>query len=116
MFNLERKEKSIILFLLILLIIGLSVGFYKKSAPSIDVKANVFGPDSDVSWQAKKININEADSKDFEALHGIGEALANRILEYRSKNGNFKSIEELKKVKGIGKKLFERIKDKVCVD
>ena len=116
MFDLEKREIFIVSFLLILLIIGLFLGFYQEKIPSVNVKVNSFIPDIDVRWQPKKININEADAKSLTALKGIGESLANRMLEYRSQNGYFRSIEELKKVKGLGEKLFDRIKDKVCVD
>lgn len=116
MFNLERREKAIILFLLALLVVGLSVGVYQKSLPPISVKANAFTADSDEPWQPKKVNINESSLEDLEGLKGVGKVLAGRIVEYRSKNGNFRSVEELKKVKGVGVKLFDRIKDKVCVE
>ena len=66
--------------------------------------------------ESKKININEADAKSLTALNGIGESLAGRIIEYRSRNGYFRSLEELKKIKGIGKSLFGRIKDKVSIE
>lgn len=56
-----------------------------------------------------QISINTADVNDFEALPGIGPALARRIIEYRKKNGHFKKISDLKKVKGIGENLFKRI-------
>jgi comEA protein len=116
MFNLEKREIFIILFLLMLLIVGLCFGFYQKRAPSVKVEVNSFSPDSGVEWQQKKININEADVRSLKALGGIGESLAKRIVEYREKNGYFRSIEELKKVKGIGKKLFSRIKDKLAIE
>lgn len=116
MFDLEKREIFIVSFLLILLIIGLFLGFYQEKTPSVNVKVNSFIPDIDVQWQPKKININEADAKSLTTLHGIGESLANRMLEYRSQNGYFRSTEELKKVKGVGEKLFDRIKDKVCID
>lgn len=116
MFNLEKREIFVVSFLLILLIIGLFLGFYQNKTPSVNVKVNSFIPDAGILWQPKKININEADAKSLATLNGIGESLANRMLEYRSQNGYFKSIEELKKVKGIGEKLFDRIKDKVCID
>lgn len=115
MFDLEKREIFVVSFLLILLIIGLFLGFYQDKAPSVNVKVNSFIPDIDVQRQPKKININEADAKSLMTLNGIGESLANRMLEYRSQNGYFRSIEELKKIKGIGEKLFDRIKDKVCI-
>jgi len=46
-------------------------------------------------------------------LPGIGEVLANRIVEYRTEKGGFKSVEDLKNVSGIGDKKFDEIKDKI---
>jgi len=51
----------------------------------------------------------------FEALPGIGEALAQRIADYRSENGPFRRIEDLLKVEGIGPATFEKIKDYITV-
>lgn len=65
--------------------------------------------------QEGKININTADQKLLMELDGIGEALSERIINYREENGGFKSIEELKNVDGIGDKRYAAIKDKVCV-
>ena len=58
----------------------------------------------------EKININQADAKALTTLKGIGKDRAVTIVEYREKNGPFKKIEDLMKVKGIGKKLFEKNK------
>jgi competence protein ComEA len=62
-----------------------------------------------------KVNINLATQKELEELPGIGPTLAKSIIDYREKNGGFKSVEELKKVKGIGEKRFEEIRDKVTI-
>lgn len=64
---------------------------------------------------ADKVNINTATEKELAGLPGIGAAIAKRIVEYREANKGFKSIEELKKVKGIGSKKFEAIKDRLTV-
>lgn len=45
----------------------------------------------------------------------LGGATANKILSYRDENGEFKSIEEIKNVNGIGDKKFENMKDLICV-
>ena len=62
-----------------------------------------------------KININSASKSHLMSLTGIGEGKANAIIEYRKTNGPFKSIEEIKNVKGIGEGIFEKIKDKIEV-
>lgn len=64
---------------------------------------------------ATKININSATIEELDTLPGVGEATANKILNYRSENGNFNSIEEIKNVNGIGDKKYEEIKDLISV-
>ncbi|MFH1215542.1 MAG: helix-hairpin-helix domain-containing protein [Pseudomonadota bacterium] len=56
------------------------------------------------------VNINTADVTALEALPGIGAAKAKAIIDYRATNGNFKSIDDLKNVKGIGEKVLEQIR------
>lgn len=65
--------------------------------------------------KAGLVNINTADEKALDALPGIGPAMAKRIIEYRETEGQFQTIEDLKKVKGIGDAKFNKMKDKLCV-
>jgi competence protein ComEA len=61
------------------------------------------------------LDLNRATEEDFDALPGIGPRLAERILEYRKSAGAFHSLDELRAVKGIGKKTFERIRPLITV-
>ena len=61
------------------------------------------------------VNINTASSAELEALPGIGPAKAKSIVEYRQKNGAFKSVEELKNVKGIGDAVLNKLKAEATV-
>ncbi|MGD9289715.1 MAG: helix-hairpin-helix domain-containing protein [Desulfobacterales bacterium] len=63
----------------------------------------------------EKININQADAKTLTTLKGIGKDRAFKIIEYREQNGPFLTIEDIMKVKGIGKKIFEQNKDVLSV-
>lgn len=63
-----------------------------------------------------KININTANIAQLETISGIGESTANKIIQYREKNGKFKTIEEIKNVSGIGELKYEGIKNDICVD
>ena len=64
---------------------------------------------------AEKININTASMEELDKLSGIGPSLAKAIIDYRTKNGPFKKIEDINDVKGIGDALFEKIKDQITV-
>ena len=59
------------------------------------------------------INLNTATKAELDTLPGIGPALADRIIEYRQKNGPFQRAEDIKKVSGIGDKVYENIKDRI---
>lgn len=61
------------------------------------------------------ISINDADKESLMALPGIGEVLAQRILDYRDENGAFSAPEELLNVEGIGKKRLEEILDLITI-
>lgn len=58
-----------------------------------------------------KVNINTASLEELITLNGLGESKAKSIIEYRTNNGLFNTIEDLLNVKGIGQKIFEGIKD-----
>ncbi len=61
------------------------------------------------------VNINTASAAQLDALPGIGPVLAKRIVDYRSANGPFKTIQDVKNVKGIGDKTFEKFKDQITI-
>lgn len=62
-----------------------------------------------------KVNINSAGAAELETLPGIGEVIAQRVIEFREKQGLFKAPEDIMKVSGIGPKIYEGIKDKIKV-
>lgn len=62
------------------------------------------------------ININTADSAELQTLPGIGEVLAQRIIDYRMQFGHFESIQQLTNVEGIGEKTIERIIEQICLE
>jgi len=61
------------------------------------------------------VNLNTATATQIATLPGVGEKAAQRIIEYREKNGGFKKIEELMNVKGIGEKSFLKLKPLITV-
>jgi competence protein ComEA len=63
----------------------------------------------------QRINLNTAEAWLLEALPGIGETLARRIIDYRNDNGPFQQVEDLQKVEGIGPATLEKLRNKVTV-
>ncbi|SEA13900.1 MAG: helix-hairpin-helix domain-containing protein [Candidatus Thiothrix putei] len=64
---------------------------------------------------AEMVNINTADVATLDSLDGIGEKKAEAIVAYRTEHGEFKTLEDLKEVSGIGDKLFDNIKDNISL-
>ena len=62
-----------------------------------------------------KININTANVSELKQITGIGESIANKIIDYRENVGKFKKIEDIKEVKGIGDSKFESLKNKIAI-
>lgn len=62
-----------------------------------------------------KVDINHATKDELMTLQGIGEAKANKIIEYREANGSFKGIEDIMNITGIKEGMFNKIKDDICV-
>ena len=61
------------------------------------------------------VNINTASAAEIGGLKGIGDAKAKGIVEYREKNGPFKSVDDLRKVHGIGDKLLDKLRSHITV-
>jgi comEA protein len=72
-------------------------------------------PAASVEKAAPVVNLNTASAADLENLPGVGAKMAERIVEYRQKNGPFKKIEDLMNVKGIGEKNFLKLKARLTV-
>ena len=62
-----------------------------------------------------KVNINAASAKELMTLKGIGETVARRIVQFRETNGPFKSVDDLKRVDGVGGALLERHRSRLVV-
>lgn len=65
--------------------------------------------------ETEKININTASYEELLEITGVGEVIAQRIIDYRTQNGPFQTIEEIKDVKGIGDATFEKMKAEITV-
>lgn len=128
----ERVLISIALFMFAI-IIGYNAFYIFEYSDSPKISGNIVTkkgksenkPDTHVSSDSKVttekaekgdlININTASAGELTTLKGVGAAIALRIIEYRETYGGFSEIEEIMNVKGIGEKVFEEIKDNICV-
>ena len=94
------------------LLMCLGCFFSTTSLAADQVKSKVVAETSKKSTQAVEkhnaINVNNASAKELQSLKGIGEAKAQAIVEYREKNGKFKSLQQLTMVKGVGEKLVSQ--------
>ena len=70
---------------------------------------------SSASSASGKVNINTADSAELQTISGIGPSKAQKIIDYRTQNGSFKSVDDLTNVSGIGDKTLASIRDQICV-
>jgi len=66
-------------------------------------------------WASAALNLNTASKEELVALSGIGAAKAQAIIDYRVQHGGFKTVDELKEVKGIGARRFEKLKSELTV-
>ncbi|MEP7153057.1 MAG: helix-hairpin-helix domain-containing protein [Nitrospira sp.] len=67
------------------------------------------------SHESRRVDLNHATASDLEALPGIGPKLAQRVIEHRASHGPFEKVEDLRQVKGIGHKKFDRLRPHVLV-
>ncbi|MBC9229736.1 ComEA family DNA-binding protein [bacterium SPL81] len=86
---------------------------YYLSRPTVAADSKQMS--SSVNIQADKISLNKANLQQLQTLNGVGEKKAQAIVEYRQKNGGFKTVDELMNVKGIGPKLLEKNKAKLML-
>src|SRR5438874_4781328 len=66
-------------------------------------------------FAAAAVNINTATKEELTSLKGIGDKRAQEIIDYRKKNGDFKSVDDLEKVPGIGPGIMKQIRSEVSV-
>lgn len=79
-----------------------------ENGENIIQNTNLFG-------KSKMININKANESELEEIPGVGPSMASKIVNYRKENGEFKSIEDLKNISGIGEKKFDAMREYISV-
>ena len=104
MFNLTRQERQVILFLTSVALVGLGLNYCSKinSRVELMVKAG-----ADIA----KLDLNEVTPQGLYSSQLIPQKLAEKIISYRNEHGQFRSVDELKQVKGIGKYRLEKLKE-----
>lgn len=91
------------------------ISYVKRPSRGEKTAASSSRVDARASGMSEKIDVNNADLNELQKLSGIGPVLARAIVTYRETNGPFIETEDLIKVKGIGRKRFESIRDFVTV-
>ncbi len=127
---LTATERRVLLFVTGAFVAGLGIRFYQETfrpAPSFDYSASdsTFAalsaaepadPEREKTGEpAVPLNLNTATKQQLVALPGIGEVMAERILRHREYHGPFSSVEQLRSLKGISKRSFEKLKPLVTV-
>ena len=125
MLEFTRRETGVLIFLLAGFVIGSGIKLYQKnlaplpivedismSGQSITTDTTMSHPllDGKAEPLSQVILLNSANVELLEKVPGIGPVTAERIITYRSKYGRFQSLEEMKKIKGIGEKTLIKIK------
>ncbi|HIE36286.1 MAG TPA: DUF655 domain-containing protein [Candidatus Omnitrophica bacterium] len=108
--TLAPVERRALVFIITLILIG---AFLRWSKLNCFLKKSL---ESNISFQNKNypLNINQASLEELEKLPGIGRKIAQEIINYRKRFGEFKDLSDLKKIKGIGEKKLELIKSYIA--
>ena len=117
--RMNRIEKTVLIVLFLCLVAGGMVRSRQRSCCPVAVSVSSFsredicGASSDDLPRVRRrmVNINTADSEGLMGLRGVGRTLADRIVEYRAANGRFSSVDDLSKVRGVGRKVLTENRD-----
>ncbi|MFA5063552.1 MAG: helix-hairpin-helix domain-containing protein [Candidatus Omnitrophota bacterium] len=108
MLNLTQEEKKVVLFLAGIALLGMVVSFGLKQFGAGKTAASF-------SEDLGKVDLNRADKRVLLGISGIGEKLAQRIIDYRDAASGFNGLDDLKNIKGINDSKFAKIKEYLIV-
>lgn len=111
MWPLTKQEKYIVLFLCAVLVLGSLVHVLLAKFPLLSNVVNLIDGDALYS----KLDINKATTDELEKLPYIGKYTAQNIVDYRQEHGFFKTMDEVKNVRGIKEKNFEKFKNYIVI-
>jgi competence protein ComEA len=90
-------------------------GQKENSKKNTSISSSLMTSKADVSQVSGLININTATKNQLKNLEGIGDSTAQKIIDYRTQNGQFNKTEDIKNVSGIGESKYQKIKDKISI-
>ena len=108
MFGLTKQEEQVILFLLAVTLAGMGISFLRQNFAQAKVVVCL-------SQDIGKVDLNHADKDTLKSVRGIGDKLAERIIEYRKSQGGFQALEELTDIKGITQSKYQKLKDNFII-
>ena len=126
--KLNKKEKIALLITLCFVLVSRGFLMGRVNSPTGDFTISALAvsavqkspqpvkSESSTANKTDPVNINTADKEALMTLNGIGEVLAQRIIDYRQQNGNFGKIEDLTNVRGIGSGILEKNRDIMTID
>ena len=100
----------------VFMLIALPVIAAEPAAPATGTCKSRCTPAKKAPGLEGQININTATAEQLVLLPGLGKKTADAVIEYRTKNGNFKAVDDITKVKGIGAKKLEKIKSYLVLE
>ena len=118
MFSLTRREQVVVAFLVVSLVIGGAISLWDRFSPDAIEDFQVIrvaeppepaSEDVEPTEPAAKVNLNTAAAQELERLPRVGPKTAHRILQWRTENGPFRTLNDLAEIPGIGEKTIAEI-------